>query len=189
MLNSVDLRQRGARRSFGGEQRTAASAVPKPAPATNRTQYPAEEHNTPSAKRGKSKKTIVLFLVVSVLIAVSLGLAGFFAWKYFSGSPSEEEAAAKTTEKIVNKTSALFELPEEEEPTVAQIQDRSKLEDQKFFDKAQNGDYLLVYEQARMALIYRESIDKLINVGPVDLPAQAEMPEGSQGAVGGESTP
>lgn len=185
MLNSVDLRQRSLRRSFGGEQRPSAGNLSQP----TTSQQPSPERDAPRAKRGKSKKMVALVSVASVLTVASLGLAGFFGWKYFSGSPSEEEVAAKTTEKVVNKAGALFELPKEEEPTVAQIQDKSKLEDQEFFDKAQDGDYLLVYEQAKIALIYRESSDKLINVGPVDLPKQGEPQENPQGSVSGESTP
>jgi hypothetical protein len=64
--------------------------------------------------------------------------------------------------------SKLYYLPKDEKPTVAQIEDKSKLEGQSFFTGAQNGDYLLVYTNAKIALLYREHDNKLVNVGPVN---------------------
>lgn len=128
---------------------------------------------------------MLLVVLASVLVVASIALAGFFAWKYFSDDSSSEEAAAETTAKVIEKAGMLFDLPQGEDPTVAQIQDRSKLEDQDFFKKAKNGDYLLVYEKSKLAIIYRESADKLINVGPINVPEQ----ESPQGSVSGESTP
>jgi hypothetical protein len=64
---------------------------------------------------------------------------------------------------------AIYALPTDEEPTVAEIQDRTQLADQAFFAKAQNGDYILVYRQNKLALLYRQKDKKLINVGPVTL--------------------
>ncbi|HEU5121306.1 MAG TPA: hypothetical protein VFT59_00525, partial [Candidatus Saccharimonadales bacterium] len=49
-----------------------------------------------------------------------------------------------------------------------------KLKDQPFFKNAENGDQLLIYQGAKMAIIYREKDNKLINVGPVAMDAATQ---------------
>jgi hypothetical protein len=68
--------------------------------------------------------------------------------------------------------SQLYAVPGDEQPTVAQVQDKEKLKDQSFFSKAENGDYILIYTNNKLALLYREKEDKLINVGPVSISDQ-----------------
>jgi hypothetical protein len=82
---------------------------------------------------------------------------------------------ARETQEIVQLVGKHFDLPTTEQPTVAKIQDKSKLADQQFFVRAQNGDYLLVYNTEKLALIYRKSADKLINVGPVNFDTQQSV--------------
>jgi len=62
----------------------------------------------------------------------------------------------------------LYALPDED-PVVGKIQDREKLSDQEFFKNAANGDDLLIYQESKLAIIYRASENKLINVGPVSI--------------------
>lgn len=54
-------------------------------------------------------------------------------------------------------------------PTIADITDKDKLKDQAFFKDAENGDQLLLFSKAKVAMLYRESTNKLINVGPIAL--------------------
>jgi hypothetical protein len=103
-----------------------------------------------------------------VLIVVLLAIIGALTLKYTNLKKDPQAAAKATTSKILNKVGELYELPTGEEPTVAQVQDKAKLRDQPFFEKAQNGDYILVYTKNKLAIIYREKINKLINVGPIN---------------------
>lgn len=106
----------------------------------------------------KSRQRAFLMFLILVLLVACI----FFAWKYYSSNESETQPG-----EVLEKTSKLIFLPEGEEPTVARIQDKEKLKGQSFFDQAENGDYLLVYEKSKMALIYRESVNKLVTVGPI----------------------
>ncbi|MBI5357887.1 hypothetical protein HZB74_03515 [Candidatus Saccharibacteria bacterium] len=63
----------------------------------------------------------------------------------------------------------MVEVPQGEEPTIATVQDVSKLQNQAFFKNAQNGDKVLIYSQAKKAILYRPSTDKIIEVGPVNI--------------------
>jgi hypothetical protein len=63
-------------------------------------------------------------------------------------------------------------LPDEQ-PTLASVTDKSKLSDQPFFQKAENGDKILIFVQSRKAILYRPSIKKIIDVAPIQtLPGQ-----------------
>lgn len=109
-------------------------------------------------------------LLLAGVIALLLAVIGLLAWKYYQVSnKTQSEQAKETTARLVEKISKLYLVPKNEEPTVAQIQDKTKLGSQAFFKKAENGDYLLIYQKDKIALIYREKTNKLINVGPVNI--------------------
>lgn len=57
-------------------------------------------------------------------------------------------------------------LPDKEKPTLATVTDVEALKkDQPFFEKAQNGDKVLVYVGDKKAIIYRPAEDLIVNVG------------------------
>jgi hypothetical protein len=95
--------------------------------------------------------------------------AGYYFWQYSRLKSDPSLATQETTARLKTAIGKLYALPTDEEPTVAQISDKDKLKDQTFFAKAQNGDYILIYTKAKLALLYREKENKLINVGPVSI--------------------
>jgi hypothetical protein len=115
----------------------------------------------------------VYIVAASVLIVFLAAAAGFFFWKYLGVKDGGNVTAEQEkSESVINKVGKLYQLPTGEEPTVAQVQDKKKLDKQEFFALAEDGDYILIYKEARVAMIYRESINKLINVGPITLDNQ-----------------
>lgn len=116
----------------------------------------------------RNRKLFKAFLL-AVFILLAVG-AGAFFWlqqhKDVSSAPNKD-TNEQTSVRILRKVSKIYALPKNEEPSVAAIEDSSKLADQNFFAKAQDGDYLLVYPEAKLALIYREQAGQLINVGPI----------------------
>lgn len=80
----------------------------------------------------------------------------------------QAEQLQKENQQLVEDVSALIELPMDQEPVIGTVQDAAALAaDQKFFSRAENDDRVLIYEDK--AIIYRPSMHKLINVGPVYL--------------------
>jgi hypothetical protein len=56
-----------------------------------------------------------------------------------------------------------------EQPSeVANIEDTSKLSSNAFFDRAKNGDIVLIYPISKIAVLFRPSTSKVIAIGPVD---------------------
>lgn len=108
------------------------------------------------------------FVAVLVMIAV-LGMYGsyYFYEKYSAIKANPNLEAQKEAEALVTALGKLMELPIGETPTIATISDKEKLKDQPFFRMAENGDKLFAYNTARLAILYRPSTNKIINVAPI----------------------
>jgi predicted negative regulator of RcsB-dependent stress response len=118
----------------------------------------------------KSKKTWIVILVVLAIVGL-----GYFAYSYMEAKKEVErlsnpqEAAKQQIQELVEMVSKIVELPANETPTVATVNDASKLSSQAFFANAQNGDKVLIYPQAKKAILYRPSTNKVINVAPINI--------------------
>jgi hypothetical protein len=49
------------------------------------------------------------------------------------------------------------------------VQDITKLRGQPFYAKAQNGDTVLIYTTSKEAIIYRPTLNKIVEVAPVNI--------------------
>lgn len=74
---------------------------------------------------------------------------------------------------FVAEVGKLIELPQGEEPVVATITDITKFVDQPFFQKAKNGDKVLIYATARKAILYDPKAKKVIDVAPINIGTQS----------------
>jgi hypothetical protein len=107
-------------------------------------------------------------LAVSIVIALLLLILSFFAgrWSVYRVHPElsgEDQAGA-----ILQKVGQLIQLPQNETPSMATINDAASAKaGQPFLKDAENGDVLIVYSTAGEAILYRPSTNKLVAVGPV----------------------
>ncbi len=91
---------------------------------------------------------------------------------------SEEAKKTQETKELLAKIGRHMILPVGEEPVVAVIKDKELLaKEQKFYQDAQNGDYLVVYPKAAKAIIYSPKRNVLVNVGPLIGQAPTPTPE------------
>jgi hypothetical protein len=92
-------------------------------------------------------------------------------------------AVNEEVKSVMNKVGRLIVLPPGETPTIATISDFEKLKDKPFFSNAKNGDKLLIFSNAKKAILYDPGADKIVDVGPVNLPqptlTQTSTPSGS----------
>ncbi len=113
------------------------------------------------------KQFFILFLIVVAILGV--GGSYYFYGKYSAIKANPNLEAKKETDALVAVVGKLIELPKEETPTVATILDKEKLKGQLFFKSAENGDKLLAYNVAMVAVLYRPSTNKIINVAPITI--------------------
>jgi len=138
-------------------------------------------------KSSRSTSIIVLIVVVAALAA-----SAYFYNQYrveqkkaaeLLGKIPNTADSAKEAALLTESVGKLFELPSGEAPTVATVSDVGKLKNQPFFASAQNGDKVLIYSNAKKAILYRPGTNKIIEVGPVNL-----APTGAPVITGESST-
>lgn len=123
----------------------------------------------------KKTETVTINIVTTTIIIVVLVLVGtsyYFFNKYKKTQTllnNPTLAAKEEVKKITDQVSKLMELPAKEEPIVVTVLDKNKLKDQDFFKKAENGDKVIVYSVSKKAILYRPSINKIIEVAPLNL--------------------
>lgn len=121
-------------------------------------------------------KVKYLLSVIGVLIVIILIGGGYF---YFQIQNSQKPAKPNTVDeikKIVAEVGKIMELPSGEDPTVATVVDVEKLKDQPFFQKAKNGNKVLIYTNAKKAILYDPDLKKVLDVAPINIGSGSAQP-------------
>jgi len=140
---------------------------------------------TPGLAPKPSKKKMLVTVVVIVLVAlvVVLDIQRRAAQTQLENLTVQLEQLQGNTQqnrevaqRIVRQVRRLITIPEDVEPTVATIVDIDTLRDRNpFYEKANNGDYLVV--TAERAILYDADENIIIDVVPVQV-QQAAAPTG-----------
>ncbi|MBI4033911.1 hypothetical protein HY379_02830 [Candidatus Saccharibacteria bacterium] len=139
-----------------------------------------EQHYAAKPKRAgrffdKIKKLSWKGWLVIVIILALLAGGGWLAYDYSQVRKENDRladpqvAAQEASARLIADVGKLAQLPQGETPTIATVSDVSKLQSQAFFAKAQNGDKVLIYTQAKKAYLYRPSTNKIIEIAPINL--------------------
>jgi|SRR3989344_5325926 len=104
---------------------------------------------------------IIGIVILAVLINIAYFLIQFRKGQKASSTPANAQENVKS---LTAQVGQLIELPKSEEPTIATVSNKEKLKDQPFFANAQNGDKVLIYTKSKKAILYRPSINKIIEV-------------------------
>lgn len=120
----------------------------------------------------ETKKARIIFLLV-IIAAMGLGAGFLYLYQKKWESPglysSEQNTTSENAEDIIKLVGVLMILPEGENPTVATVTDPKQLKDQPFFAKAKIGDKVLIYTNAKKAILYRPEINKIIEVSALNI--------------------
>ncbi len=125
-----------------------------------------------SALLGKFSKKIIIFFGLVIVLTFATLPAYYFYNKYQRAQQvvnNPSLAAQEEVKTLVEKVGKLIELPTNEVPTVATVSDKEKLANQPFFTKAANGDKVLIFTQGGKAILYRPSVNKIIEMAPVNI--------------------
>lgn len=118
-----------------------------------------------------NKKNLISFIAIIIVLGSGTGIylyskagEGFdLSLNNFTAQNPENEA-----ERVIKQVGRIYLLPDEV-PTLATVSDKNQLIDKIFFKNSENGDKVLIYKTTGIAILYRPSIGKIINVGPVSL--------------------
>lgn len=118
-------------------------------------------------------KTLLIGAAIVTILAIAS--AGYFYSEVRKLKQDPQLTAQEEATELVWKVSKLLLLPEGETPTVATVADPEALKDQAFFAKAQKGDKVLIYPQAKKAVLYSVSMNKVIDVAPLNINQSAPV--------------
>lgn len=120
----------------------------------------------------QKEKLITLVLLVALVVAG--GSAAYFYSELAQLKKNPQQLAQREAQALVAQVSTLIVLPEGETPTIATVNDLEKLKDQAFFNKAQKGDKVLIWANAKKAVLYRPSTNKIVEVAPLNISSSQE---------------
>lgn len=108
------------------------------------------------------KRTVFNFVIIFVaIVAICFGIIFYFKLNKIK---IEDARKAKEVNTLVSKVSELYLFPEGETPTVATVSDPNLLKGQAFFTNSKKGDTVLIFLKAGRAVLYRSSINKIIEI-------------------------
>ena len=124
-------------------------------------------------------------LAVGIVLLTALIPSFYFYQKYQESQKILQNPNAvnqKEIESLVKKVGKLILLPQNEVPKIATVIDIDKRKGELFFAHAANGDKVLIYENAKKAILYRPSINKIIEVGPVSFSENQNQNQATESA-------
>ncbi len=108
-------------------------------------------------------------VVLPLIVIVAVALAGYFYYQVRLLKQNPQAIAAQEATDLINKVGKLMVLPEGETPTIATVSDPTQLKDQPFFASAKKGDKVLIYTKAKKAILYSETLNKILEVAPLNI--------------------
>lgn len=112
----------------------------------------------PAVKRKQrfSRKKKILVIGIVVLLA-----AGSIIWWMYGRNQDLNDV-----DVVKAKVARHYALPTNEMPALATVTDSAKVQ-ANFSVKLQNDDKVLIYENNKKAIVYRPSLDRVVDVEPV----------------------
>jgi len=121
--------------------------------------------------RQNAMKKLLPKLIVLIVIAAAIGVSLYFYFQYQQTQKLLQNptlVSEEQTKALLAQVSKIVELPKGENPTIATVSDKSKLANQAFFANSQNGDKVLIFTKAGKAILYRPSVNKIIEMAPIN---------------------
>ncbi|HSE56759.1 MAG TPA: hypothetical protein VLB02_01595 [Candidatus Paceibacterota bacterium] len=104
------------------------------------------------------------FAWILIVLVIALAGATTYFYKKSRANPAQEEA-----KDLAAEVGRIILLPADELPTVATVSDPEALKSQAFFADAKKGDKVLIYTNAKKAVLYDPVAKKIINVAPLNI--------------------
>lgn len=144
----------------------------------------ADSSTVDTSPPSSKNKLAYLGAVAAVLII------GLLAWQYIQAQNEvkrlrDTSNTTQGTDKLIaDEVKRIVVLPMDETPTIRTVENIEQLKGNTAFDRAQNGDKVLIYTRSSLVVIYRPATKQIVNVAstapqnapPVAAPAPAPTP-------------
>jgi hypothetical protein len=109
------------------------------------------------------KVTVYGSIIAIILVTISVGTIFYVTHQHTKSTDDMNNITF-----IKKQIGLLYLLPTNEEPALATVTDKTKLASN-FAGKVEDGDKILIYEKNGKAIVYRPSINKIVDVEPVQI--------------------
>ena len=116
-------------------------------------------------KRATYRRYTPLILIGMVIV---LGVSTTFFYRRSVALKNPNAVSDAESRALIARVAKLALVPSDETPTIATVSDPEKLKDQSFFVDAKKGDKVLVYSNAKKAVLYDPVANKIINIAPIN---------------------
>lgn len=113
-------------------------------------------------RRFKKPNYRLWFILAGIGLVAAAGVLWFLVDGRRPASPQAE------LDKVRQAVAQHIILPEGEDPVLATIEDKDKVESE-FLKQGEKGDRVLIYAKAKKVIIYRPSVDRIVDIGPVSI--------------------
>jgi hypothetical protein len=112
-------------------------------------------------------------IIITILSVALVGALGFSSYLYFNSGENNPKEAEQVTESTIDAVARHLILPSGEEPTVATVTNLEELAGQPFFKNAKVGHRVLIYTNAKKAILYDPVVDRIVEVAPLTIDSAA----------------
>lgn len=111
----------------------------------------------------------IALIILAALVITAGALAAYFYFQLGEIRQNPQKVAEVEVQEVIERVGRLIVLPEGEAPTVATVTDPERLKDQPFFARAKVGDRVLIYTNARKAILYNPETNRIVEVAPLNI--------------------
>jgi len=109
------------------------------------------------------------FPYILLLLIILLGLSTGYFYKQSMRMKNPDIVAQNEAKALAEKVGKLIVLPTDEVPTIATVSDPEALKSQIFFTDAKKGDKVLIYTNAKKAVLYDPVLNKVVTIAPLNI--------------------
>jgi len=117
------------------------------------------------------KKAVLISFILLILIALGGSGAGIYYYYQYQTLLRQTNDPNSVVKDLLVKVGKLIDLPTGEQPTVATVTNPDLIKNQPFFTKAKKGDRVILYPNARLAILFDEQANKIVNFGTLNVGA------------------
>lgn len=104
-----------------------------------------------------------------IAVAAALLLADGIVAYLNRAHDTPEKSAQQEVDELLIEVGKLIVLPANERPVVATVNDTDQLKSQPFFANAKKGDKVLLYNEARRAVLYSPTLKRVVDIAPLSV--------------------